>query len=109
LVEIERVILADRPAVQFDRLFRQRVGDGLARFAGDDVVPRLAQVGVFPEIGLEGLGLRHATLPLFSAFCFCRLAEFVIWYNQFSRSKNQAAGEAKCPSSNCPTSRKLSR
>ena len=81
LVEIDRMILADRFAVEFDRFLGQRVGNGLARLAGDDVVPDLAQIGVFPEIGLEGLRLRHAILPVFrcfSAIFSCRLAEFVI-------------------------------
>jgi hypothetical protein len=62
LVEINRMILADRFAVQLDRLPRQRVGNGLARRAGNDVVPDLAQIGVFPEIGREGFRLRHAVL-----------------------------------------------
>jgi len=67
---------ADRLAVQFDRFSGQRVGDGLARLAGDDVVPHFAQARVFPEIGLEGR-LRHLILG-FSQDFFCRLAEFVI-------------------------------
>src|SRR5438309_2162768 len=33
LVEIERMGLADRPAVQRDRFAGERIGDGLARFA----------------------------------------------------------------------------
>jgi hypothetical protein len=77
-IEIDRVILADRFAVEFDRFPGQRVGNGRARRAGDDVVPDLAQIGVFPEISLEDLRLRHAVLPAFSAIFSCRLAEFVI-------------------------------
>src|SRR5437667_11080957 len=63
LVEIDRMGLADRFAVEFDRLPGQRVGNGRARRAGDDVVPDLAQIGVFPEIGLEGFRLRHLNPP----------------------------------------------
>ena len=81
-VEIDRVILADRFAVELDRFLCQRVGDGLSRRAGDDVVPHFSQIGVFPEIGLEGLPLRHAVLLVsclfFRDLCFCRLAELVI-------------------------------
>src|SRR3954467_15325987 len=62
LIEVDRMGFAHRLAVEFDRRFRQRVGNGLARLAGDDVVPDFSQIGVFPEIGLEGLCLRHAIL-----------------------------------------------
>src|ERR1700733_16133948 len=82
LVEIDRMILADRFAVERDGLVRQRVGDGLAGLAGNDVVPEFARIGVFPEIGLKGVGLRHVILPVsaavFLASCLFRLAEFVI-------------------------------
>ena len=64
LIEIKRMVFADGCAIQLDGVPRQRVGNGLARLAGDDVVPDLAQIGVFPEIGLEGLRLRHAPLPV---------------------------------------------
>src|SRR5664279_485625 len=76
LVEIDRMVFADRLAVQLDRLARQRIWNGLARRAGNDVVPDFAQVGIFPEIGLEGLCPRHVILPvaLFRAFYRERLA-----------------------------------
>src|SRR5216683_6712134 len=44
LVEIDRMIFADGFAVEFDRLPGQRVGNGLARFARDDIVPDLSQI-----------------------------------------------------------------
>src|SRR3984957_11515199 len=88
-IEINRMIFADRPAVQGDRFLRQRVGDGLARLARDDVVPELSQIGVFPEIGLEGFRLRHDVLP-FSWSCSGYLANFVIWYNKFAVLRNPA-------------------
>jgi hypothetical protein len=71
LVEIDRMILADRFAVEFDRLAGQRVGNRLARFAGDDVVSDFAQIGVLPEIGFEGFRLRHAILPVSASCQFC--------------------------------------
>src|SRR6267378_3712700 len=64
LVEIDRMVLANGCAIQLDGVPRQRVRNGLARLAGDDVVPDLSQIGVFPEIGLEGLGLGHLALPV---------------------------------------------
>src|SRR5262249_52559977 len=57
---------ANRMAIEFDRFAGQRVGNGPARFAGDDVVPELSQACVFPEIGLEGL--RHSILPVSRLF-----------------------------------------
>src|SRR4029078_9496113 len=108
LVEIDRVIFADRFAVQFDSLFGQRVGNGLARLARDDVVPDLAQIGVFPEIGLEGFGLRHATLP-FSAFISAALRNSLYSIINFPDTKIKPGGKPRCPSSSCPISRKLSR
>ena len=67
LVEIDRMILADRLAIELDRFPRQRIRNGLARLAGDDVVPDLAQIGVFPEVGLEGFRLRHVIPPVCGA------------------------------------------
>src|SRR6266852_670499 len=69
-IEIDRVIFADRPAVQRNRLLRQRIGNGLTRLAGNDVVPDLSQIGMLPEVGLEGLRLPHLFPPagLFLAF-----------------------------------------
>jgi hypothetical protein len=78
---------ADRPAIELDRVSGQGVGNGLARRAGDDVVPHLAHIGVLPEIGLECGHLRHAFLP----FAFCRLAEFVVSYSQVGDARNQAS------------------
>jgi hypothetical protein len=76
------MILADGFAVEFDRLSRQRVGNGLARRAGNDVVPDFSQIGVFPEIGLEGI-LRHAVLPVFAILFlssgFCRLVSAALF------------------------------
>src|SRR5882757_10507890 len=81
LIEIKRVIFANGCAIQLDGVPRQRVGNGLARLAGDDVVPDFPQIGVFPEVGLKGVRLSHFILPKPSLLS-CRLAEFVIWYNQ---------------------------
>src|SRR5882672_10559727 len=77
LVEIDRMVFADGCAIQLDGVPRQRVGNALARLAGDDVVPDLSQIGVFPEIGLEGVHLSHFIL-LTPSLLLCRLAEFVI-------------------------------
>src|SRR6185312_13610055 len=67
LVEIERIGLADRLAVQRDRVPGQGVGNGLARLAGHDLVPDLAQARILPEIGLESpriVRLRHRASSL---------------------------------------------
>src|SRR5262249_15779260 len=57
LVEIERMQIADGAAVFLDGIERQRVGNGLARLARDDLVPRLTPRGVLPKVGLGCL--RH--------------------------------------------------
>jgi len=58
------MILADRLAIQRNRFARERIGNGVARLAGNDVVPDFSQIGVFPEIGLEGVRLRHIVPPV---------------------------------------------
>jgi hypothetical protein len=57
------MIFANRLAVQLDRLPRQGIGNGPARLAGDDVVPDFPQIGIFPEVGLEGVCPGHDGLP----------------------------------------------
>src|SRR5579871_2414468 len=57
LIEVEWMGFADRGTIEFNGLARQRVGNGLARLTRDDDVPDLAQVGMLPEVGLEGVRL----------------------------------------------------
>src|ERR1039458_1231017 len=65
-VEIERMVFTDRPTIKLDRFLGKRVGQRLSRFTGNDVVPYFPQIGVLPEIGFEGLRLRHRCL---SPYC----------------------------------------
>src|SRR5258707_14550207 len=92
LVEIDRVILADRFAVELNGFPGQRVGNGLARLAGNDVVPDLAQIGVFPEIGLKGLGLGHPALPYFPPFVSAALRNSLYSIINFPDPKIKPAG-----------------
>ena len=98
LVEIDRMILADRFAVEFDRLPGQRVGNGLARFAGDDMVPDLSQIGMFPEIGLEGFRLRRAILPV-SMSCRFRALSILLYgiINLPRCAIEPLPGKPRCP------------
>ncbi|MNL32811.1 hypothetical protein D3C87_1546860 [compost metagenome] len=53
LVEVQRMGIANDSAILVNGLQGEGVGNGLARFTGDDVVPGLAQLSFLPEVSLE--------------------------------------------------------
>jgi hypothetical protein len=70
------MILADRLAVQFDRLASQHVRKRLARRARNDFIPAFPGVSVLPEVGLEALrlhcGISSALFTQKTPFSVCK-------------------------------------